>query len=389
MRDMQITFALRVIVVIFLCGAHNGANATDDTVVDWSLDMVATFDLLANLSGGRKRGIEIPSTLEIIGDVVWGDRDNGSSHHIKLNVLGTLGGHFSADHVGDIQTVSSIEAPNTAKLFEAWYQFTLPDKRASVLVGLHDLNSEFYVLERASRLLHSSFGNGPEIAQANASLFPTTALGAVVRIAPSERTYVAAGIYDGVPGRPSDKFGTHIRFDDGDGIFAVGEVGYVDPAHAIPAKAAIGVWHTTATFEDTAGLIRDNNSGAYIITEMPLTRFRADGDLGIFFQLGITRASRNEIASYFGGGLHWAAPFAGRDEDELSVGVAHARLSNRHRRANGLQRDAETAIELTYAYQVNSWLVLQPDVQLVVDSGSANGIDDALTAGVRIVVDLP
>lgn len=197
-----------------------GASASGDRTRDWSLEMIATFDLLANLSGGRKRGIEVPSTLEVIANVYWSDADNPSAHHIKLNVLGSAGGNFSADHIGDIQTVSSIEAPNTAKLFEAWYEYTFAAQRASMLIGLHDLNAEFYVLERASSLLHSSFGNGPEIAQANASLFPTSTLGAVVRLKPSDHTYIAAGLYDGVPGKPTDKFGTHIRFDDGDGAHA-------------------------------------------------------------------------------------------------------------------------------------------------------------------------
>ncbi len=389
MREMRIRIALQSLIAIFLCSAEIEASATEDTTIDWSLELVATFDLLANLSGGRKRGIEAPSTAEVIGDLVWGDPDHGSAHHIKLNVLGTIGGHLSADHVGDIQTASSIEAANTGKLFEAWYEYSLPEKRASLLLGLHDANTEFYVLERASSLVHSSFGNGPEISQGNVSIFPVTALGAVLRLAPSEQTYLSTAVYDGVPGSPTDKFGTHIRFDDGDGVFLIGEFGYLDTGQAIPAKAAIGLWHSTANFEDIAGLRRDNNSGGYIITEMPLTYFRADGDLGIFFQYGLARASRNQISSYFGGGLHWAAPLSGRSEDQLSVGIAHARLSDKHRRAEELLRKAETAIELTYAYQVNSWLVLQPDIQLVVDPGSANGIDDAVVAGVRIVLELP
>jgi porin len=389
MSNTRTIFTISLLFALTSWVDHVDANTSRGTTRDWSLEIIGTFDLLANLRGGRKRGIDIPSTLEIVGDYFWGDADNANAHHIKLNLLGTAGGNFSADRIGDIQTVSSVEAPNSAKLFEAWYEYTFGAKRASLRVGLQDLNAEFYVLERASSLLHSSFGIGPEIAQANASLFPTTALGAVVRIRPNDKTYVAAGIYDGFPGSPTDKFGTHIRFDDGDGLFAIGEVGYVDAAHELPAKAAIGVWHTTASFEDIAGVTRGGNSGAYVITELPLTKIRADGNLGLFLQFGFARASRNEVGRYFGGGLHWIAPFAGREEDEFSAGVAHARLSNTHRQPNGLRRRAETAIELSYAYQLNDWLVVQPDIQFVIDPGSHDEIDDAVTTGIRIVVQLP
>ena len=363
--------------------------ATDDTMVDWSLGIVATFDLLANLNGGRKRGIEIPGTIEAIGDVAWDSGRRNHSHQIKLNILGTVGQNFSAERIGDIQTVSSIEAPNTAKLFEAWYQYTFPNESTSVLIGLHDLNTEFYVLERASKLLHSSFGNGPEITQVKASLFPTTALGVVARIAPSERTYISTGIYDGVPGKPTDKFGTHIHFDKGDGVFFIGEAGFFDITHAIPTKVAIGIWYTTATFEDVAGHTRDDNLGAYMITELPLTTICADGTLGLFLQLGISHTSLNEIGSYFGAGLHWTAPFEGRDEATLSAGIAHARINAKYRRITGLERRAETAIEVTYTYQLNNWLMLQRDVQIVIGPGSANGIDDAMIAGVRIILEIP
>ena len=382
------TLATRLILILLFVCECPAANAVNDTALEWSTELVVTFDLLANLDGGRDQGVEVPSTLDLISDLTWGNRENIKAHRIKLFVQGTAGGDVSKDRVGDLQVMSSIEAPNTVKLFEAWYQFTLADQHTSVLVGLHDFNTEFYVLERSSGLLHSSFGVGPELSQANASLFPTTALGAVVRYQPRGQLYVAAGIYDGIPGKPTDPYGTHIRFDNGDGIFAVAEVGHLDNTHKIPTKAAIGAWHSTANFEDPTGARRNENTGAYMIAETPIRTFDRGGNIGLFFQFGMAQASRNAISRYLGGGLHWNAPFTGRGNDSLSLGVAHTRLSGKQRRVLGIRNRAETAIELTYAYHVNRWLIVQPDLQLIVDPGVANDIEDAFVAGLRIVLSL-
>ncbi len=388
MPQSRKTLATRLTLILLFVSECPATNADNDAPLEWSTELVANFDLLANLDGGRDQGVEVPSTLDLISDLTWGNQDSNTAHRIKLFVQGTAAGDFSTDRVGDLQVVSSLEAPNTVKLFEAWYQYTLADQHASVLIGLHDFNTEFYVLERASELLHSSFGIGPELSQANASLFPTTALGAVVRFQPRDQLYVTAGIYDGIPGKPTDPYGTHIRFDNDDGIFAVAEVGHLDDTHKIPMKAAIGAWHSTATFEDPTGARRNENSGAYLIAETPIRTFDRDGNIGLFFQFGMAQASRNAISRYVGGGLQWIAPFTGLGNDSLSLGVAHARLSGKQRRALGVRNRAETAIELTYAYRVNRWLMVQPDVQLIVDPGAANDVDDAFVAGLRIVLSL-
>ena len=55
-----------------------------------------------------------------------------------------LQGGLPSNFIGDAQGVSSISAPNAVKLYEAWIQKNFLGNRVSVLVGLYDLNSEFY-----------------------------------------------------------------------------------------------------------------------------------------------------------------------------------------------------------------------------------------------------
>ncbi|MBU4434263.1 MAG: carbohydrate porin [Alphaproteobacteria bacterium] len=63
--------------------------------------------------------------------------------------------------------------------------------------------------------------------------------------------------------------------------------------------------------------------------------------------------------------------------------IAHAGIGKPARRSGDLP-SAETTVELTYRYQVNDRLALQPDVQYVVHPASQAGLDNALIVGLRL-----
>lgn len=379
-RHSKLSLAALLLALTFSVG-----NASELQSAHHSIEALASFDALANVHGGIDRGIEVPSVLELIGESSWSST-SALRHTLKVNLQTTFGGAFSAERSGDIQAVSSVDAANTAVIFEAWYRLETSDGRLSALVGLHDLNSEFYVLERASVLLNGSFGNGPEIAQASPSIFPTSAFGGVVAARIGALGYLRLGAYDGIPGDPSDPYGTHVSFNNGDGVFSIVETGITLDRYAIPAKAAIGLWHSSAEFNDFDAHIRDSNAGLYVIAEAPLMWADEARPLGFFFQFGLTRASRNMIDSYYGAGIHWHDPFERQTDDAFSFGVAHARLAGAYRRTNAITSSAETAIEISYAWRINPYLVVQPDLQFVLSPVGAASAADATVLGARIVI---
>ena len=67
-------------------------------------------------------------------------------------------------------------------MFEAHYEHRFLDDRLGVLVGLHDLNADFYVTEYSGLFLNKSFTIGPELTQIGPSVFPTTAPGIRLRL---------------------------------------------------------------------------------------------------------------------------------------------------------------------------------------------------------------
>ncbi len=97
--------------------------------------------------------------------------------------------------IGDLQTASNIEAPDHFLLQEAWYEQQFADGMLSLLFGLHDLNSEFYVSDYGSLFLNSSFGIGPDMTvNVPLSIFPRAGLAVRARIAPTLQSYLQAAI---------------------------------------------------------------------------------------------------------------------------------------------------------------------------------------------------
>ena len=350
------------------------------------IELVATTDLMVLVSGGIERGLETPANFDIVFTLdteAAGWWNNGS---FILYFLGNAGGNPSS-RLGDLQVASNIEAVNTFKLYEVSYEHHFVDDNVSLLVGLHDLNSEFYVLEHASLFLNSSFGIGVEVAQTGPSIFSTTALAARLRARWRNDFYLMTAVYDGIPGDPEDAIGTQISFDEGDGIFFIAETGMVRDTAGY-SKIGIGAWYHTARYEDFNGRERNSNSGIYLIAERDLWRDEAGRGLGLFAQAGFAEGDRNQINTYLGGGLTWTGLVPQRPNDVAGVAVAHARNGDKFRRLNPTMERAETAIEFSYLFSPTAWMNVQPDIQYIIGPGSDRDLDNGLVLGVRLQISI-
>lgn len=351
------------------------------------LEAVVTTDVLGVVDGGVDEGFEAPSSLDLVATLDTAAAGWWRNGTFSVYLLGTTGGDPST-HAGDLQVSSSIEAPDTFILFEAWYEHRFLDDRLSVLAGLRDLNADFYVTEHAGLFLNGSFGIGVEASQAGASLFPVSALGSRVRFDPTPQTYVQVGVWDGVPGDPNDPYGTQVQFDDGDGVYTIGEVGFHSDEGRY-FKLAAGAWHNSARFDDFGGVPRDSNTGGYFIGETDLVRDADSGrGVGLFAQVGFADDDRNQTGTYVGGGVNWTGPFAARPADIAGAAVAHARNGDDFRSLNPALSRAETTLEFTYLVTPLPWLSLQPDVQYIIDPSTDDSIEDAVVVGFRMQIAL-
>jgi porin len=351
------------------------------------LQAVISTDMLGVVDGGVDEGFEAPSNLDLVLDLDTVKAGWWSDGAFRLYFLGNVGGDPSR-RAGDLQVSSSLETFDTFKLYEAWYAHRWFADRLEMLIGLHDLNADFYVSEHGGLFLNSSFGIGPEAAQTGPSIFSTTALGARLKFEITSYAYVMAAFYDGIPGDSDDPYGTHVRFDDGDGVYAIAEVGIRHDAELF-YKVAVGGWHSSAAFEDVDGTARDANAGIYILGETDLVRNAKNGrGVGIFMQIGFAEEDRNQVGAYVGGGVNWTGPIAMRPTDVFGVAVAHARNSSDFLVLNPALGRAETTLELTYQMTPQPWLKLQPDVQYIISPGTDSALENALVVGLRLEITL-
>jgi porin len=371
----------------YLFGGWGGARS-DLAEKGIDVQSILTTDFLANTRGGIERGTatlfnyDLSATIDTKKAGAWSDGT------FFIYFLGNFGESIG-DLTGDSQGVSNIQAPRSFKLYEAWYNHDFSDGAFSVLVGLHDYNSEFDALEYAGSLINSSFGISPDIAQVGPSIFPTTALALRLKAKPSETSYIQGAVYDGIPGDPNNSRGTHIKFDSGDGVFGALEGGFVSSKESNEDgyyKVALGGWHHTAEYEDYQGVLRDLNQGMYGIGEASLWRDESGRGLGAFFQSGFARGDRNQVQSYFGGGFAYQGLFEERVDDILALGFAYARNSSQFRSYTEGAETGELALELTYRFQITPYFALQPDFQWVKDPGTDPELDDVILLGVRTEV---
>lgn len=119
------------------------------------------------LGGGKSPGTSylenLDLKLEIDGEKLFG-QPQFSAFIYGIGDKGSESGNVPTVFVGDAQGASNIEtAVDDFKLYEAWIQWSFWYKKISLLAGLHDLNSEFYVTESSTPFLNSSFGVGRDL----------------------------------------------------------------------------------------------------------------------------------------------------------------------------------------------------------------------------------
>ena len=342
--------------------------------------VIYTQDYFRNIKGGRHEGGAGPGTLDLyasLDDSTWG---GAGDNRFYLDLLGTLGGSIS-NQAGDLQTLDNIEAPNTFKVFEAWYQHSFGNSGLMVRVGLQDYNALFNVLDAAGILINSSFGHDPTIAQADPSIFPVTTVGGILRWQSTHGAYVMGAVFDGVPGLPGHPHGTQIHFLDGEGVFASVEAG-ISGSDAKPYKLAAGGWYRTSRFVDPAGRPREHNHGLYAIAEARVLH-GTGMTIDAFLQLGLADADHNKLDHYIGAGLTAVGLVPLRPDDSVSVGMARAHTSYRYREAVPGSDSAETALEITWRAALNEHLVVQPDIQYIINPGAEKALGNAWLLGIR------
>lgn len=350
-----------------------------------------TGDFIINFKGGVKQGFtyigkeDITFTLNTEAAGMW---KNGT---FFIHGLNTHGIGPSKQFTHDFQVLSNIEAGDHTGLFEFWYTHQIG--KFSILVGQHDLNTEFLGSKYSAILVNSSFGIMPSISlNMPISIFPLAASGVVLKYEADNNLIYRFGIYDGNPGSFEDNwYNLNVKLNSLEGFFNIGEIQYnqMDGDREVGNYKIGGYYHTGVfpNYNDTTQTIK-GNYGVYALADRALfaRSLHAGRGLCIFFQGGLADPNRNMVHYYLGGGFRYHGILPDRYKDQLGLGIAHISLSQDYLMNYSNGRTYETAIETTYIFHFGKRYFIQPSMQYIINPGADKSISNCLVGLLRFSI---
>lgn len=397
-----------------------------------TLGLTETSEVLGNVSGGIRQGFEYDGLTTMSLQMDTGKAFGWDGGTFNASALQIHGRNLSADNLDTLQTASGIEAQDTTRLWELWFQQQFLNGQADVKFGQQSIDQEF-ITSQGSALFVNTMMGWPMLPSADlyagGPAYPLSSPGIRLRAQASNTVTVLAGVFDdNPPGGPfaddSQLRGVEasgVRFNLNTGALAIGEVQYAinQPAvgdmakegesEGLPGTYKLGVWYDTASFPDQ----RFDNTGvslAVSATHIPAmhqgnysvygvadqTVWHPDPQdpqsVAVFARAMGAPPDQNMIQFSLDAGMDLKAPLPGRDNDTFGIGYGLAQVSTR---AIALDRDTvqatgvpmpirsnEQFIEVTYQAQFAPWWQVQPDFQYVFNPGA--GISNPNNTAQRI-----
>lgn len=298
---------------------------------------------------------------------------------VFVDLQNTRGGDIS-DFIGDAQGISNIVAPPGTRFAEYHLVQQLAGGKLAFKIGKQDANADFVVSEGGGEFINSSFGLIPTVPLPT---FPTPALGVMGAWQANDRIRFKVGYWDGAPPLGSGSFGA--AFNGSGGAVGAAAIEITPFGREIfPGTYRVGVWrHSDVEIADGKYSALEPavgpTEGIYFTLDQGIWEGRGSR-FSLFAQGGWGEAGRSAISRYFGGGFTFSAPFRGRSDDVVGIGIAYAHMGHVERQTT--ESTSETVIELFYKLPVTPWMTLNPDLQWVHRPGGIEGA--AFVAGLRV-----
>ena len=363
--------------------------------------LVYRADGINNSYGGIKKGGYALGNVDLKFSIDGEKLYNQPGSKIFIYFLNNHGGQPNSKKVGSIQGVDNIEvATKTTKLYEAWISQDFLDGKFSILTGLHDLNSEFYVTPSAGLFIGSTYGIGSEFAatgENGPSIFPTTSLAFRAKLQPTEKFYLQAAVFDAIAGNPDKPKGTHIHLKKKDGSLLITEIG----TNSDFGNYLVGLWQYTKKFDDYVNVdtngdpVKKSSHGAYTMAEKILYKHDENTYLRGFFRFGKANKSVSMIDYSWSSGLVCNGFISGRNDSQIGIAVSQAYLSKKYRQSqldSGFKTPKqETGLEFTVSDKLMPWLQVQPNIQYIFNPATSIELEkkylkNAFVIGIKTVV---
>ncbi|MDL2405823.1 carbohydrate porin [Rhizobium calliandrae] len=371
-----------------------------------SFTMTQTSDVLGNVSGGVRRGAAYDGLFELQGDFDMGRLAGWTGGSIHISGYAIQGQGLSGKNVGNLLTVTSVEADSGVRLGEFYLSQSLMNGAVTVKLGQILADQNFAISNTAGLFVNSTFG-WPGIFAADlpggGPAYPFAVPGAQIIVKPNGAWTLQAAVFNGSPtGSDPNGNANGLGFPIGDGVLAIAEAAYAytpgkgDPG--LPGTYKIGAWYNSEEFDSlstasngvsladplSSGSPRrlSGNFAVYAVVDQTLWQEPASTDNGLsgFVRMAVApQQERNSMNWYLDMGLAYKGLLPGRDDDTAGVSFAYASMSsgisdlvkaeNALSGASQPVPSSEAVIETTYQAAITPWLSAQPFFQYVIRPG--------------------
>jgi len=371
--------------------------------------LVYTGEVLANVSGGIRRGaiyedkVQTYVTVDLDKLIGW---KGLSFYSNQFWIHGT--GNLGRDFVGNLITISNIEALPSNRLSELWLEQKLFNDKLSLRIGQLTTDSEFFNSRYFNLFINNDW---PTITAENlpsgGPAYPLSTPGVRLSIEPIEHLALLVAVLNGDPAGPGpgdaevkNRHGLNFRLRDPPLLIGEGQYGYNQDKSStgLAGMIRLGGWHHFGSFDDQrfdiAGLSLAHplssgiaarlrgNDGIYAIIDQQIYRppgGDADSGIAFFSRISASPSDSSRINFYVDGGVTFSGMISNRPDDKFGATFIYANFSDR---ARGFNRDAilftgmpqpirdfEMTLELTYQAPIRPGWTLQPDIQYVFHPG--------------------
>ncbi|MBV8455334.1 MAG: carbohydrate porin [Acetobacteraceae bacterium] len=403
-----------------------------------SFGLSETSQVFGNVTGGVHQGADYEGLTEMgLGlDTSKAFGWHGGIFHISA--LQIHGRNIDTDNLDALQGVSGIEAIDSTRLWEIWYQQAFLGGNFDIKLGEQSIDQEFLISQQSLIFLNFAMG-WPALPSldlyAGGPTYPLSSLGVRLRAHPSDTVTLLGGVFDDNP--PGGPFNDDSQvkgasawggnFSLRTGALLIAEIQYAlnpppsggsDAPSGLPGTYKLGFWYDSGPFPSPVKgqgglslanplsngipLLLWNNFSIYGVADQTIWQPnpKEARALGVFARVMGAPSDRNLISWSMNGGFTLKAPIRGRDNDTLGIGFGLAHVSSS---AAALDKDeafftgqpvpvrgTESFIEVTYQAQLTPWWQVQPDLQYIINPGGGllNPTDPTKQIGNELVLGL-
>ncbi len=370
-----------------------------------TLSGIYTGEVVGNVRGGLRRGVVAEGLLELDVDADLAKLAGWTGASLHAGAFWIHGASPSQKLVGDLGVLSSIDAYDTVRLAEWWFQQNLFGDKLSLKAGQFFIDNEFAYTNYGNLFATSSFGafslfglNYPF-----PSTYPIAAPAVRLLYQPTPEWLFRVAAFAGSTLAEDRNTTSFPRFSARDGALFLGEATWrlhpPEKSSGLHGTYKLGVIfhsHYAGQLNANPDSLDRSIWSVYVAADQQVwRRLREHGtkqaggkapSLGVFVRLGVAPRDVAFVHRYAEGGFNYNGLIAGRNEDVLGLGVTHSEFSPTARRASvlggGPAWRRETQVELTYRVALKDWWTLQPSLRYIVNPGGT-GARDAVVLALR------